>query len=67
MQGCGILEYEDPASAVAAMNALHTKYHWTGGETTMVVEWMDPARHHKDKASSGTGVLQQGGPFPGRC
>lgn len=49
MQGCGIVEYEEPACAMAAMNALHTKYHWTGGETTMVVEWMDPARHRKDR------------------
>lgn len=49
LQGCGIVEYEDAACAVAAMEALHTKYHWTGGETTMVVEWMDPARHRQDR------------------
>jgi hypothetical protein len=56
VQGCGILEYDDPASAAAAMNALHTKYLWTGGETTMVVEWMDPARrHHKDQPTRKSG------------
>eukprot|EP00775_Hariotina_reticulata_P003529 gene3529-3798_t len=54
-KGCGILEYEDPAAAVAGMEALHTKYHWTGGDTTMVVEWMDLTRHRKDKASPGPG------------
>jgi len=56
VQGCGIVEYDHPASAAAAMIALHTKYHWTGGETTMVVEWIDPARHHhKDQPTGKSG------------
>eukprot|EP00879_Flechtneria_rotunda_P002428 GHRR01002625.1.p1 GENE.GHRR01002625.1~~GHRR01002625.1.p1 ORF type:complete len:782 (+),score=274.94 GHRR01002625.1:429-2774(+) len=52
-KGCGIVDYDNPEAAAAAMVSLHTKYHWTGGETTMVVEWMDPARHCKDKQGMG--------------
>lgn len=49
------MEYEEAPAALAAMQALHTKYHWTGGDTTMVVEWMDPARHRKDKQAQEDG------------
>jgi hypothetical protein len=56
MQGCGIVEYEEAPAALAAMQALHTKYHWTGGDTTMVVEWMDLARHRKDKQAQEEGM-----------
>jgi hypothetical protein len=55
LQGCGIVEYEEAPAATAAMQALHTKYHWTDGDTTMVVEWMDPARHRKDKQAQEEG------------
>lgn len=48
LQGCGIVLYDNIVSSVAAMTALHNKYHWTGGETTMVVEWADPTRQRKE-------------------
>eukprot|EP00775_Hariotina_reticulata_P008247 gene8247-8436_t len=55
-KGCGTVEFEDRSSAVAAMEALHSKFHWTGGESTMVVEWMDPAgQHGKDKVTPAPG------------
>eukprot|EP00878_Enallax_costatus_P006771 GHUV01007097.1.p2 GENE.GHUV01007097.1~~GHUV01007097.1.p2 ORF type:complete len:445 (+),score=134.60 GHUV01007097.1:4633-5967(+) len=60
-KGCGIVEYEGAASAVAAMDALHQKYHWTGGETTMVVEWMDPRRHRKERQGDGSGQSRAAG------
>jgi hypothetical protein len=47
-QGCGVVEYEVPASACAAMAALHARHHWEGGETAMVVEWVDPTRYRPD-------------------
>jgi hypothetical protein len=58
------VEYEEAPAALAAMQALHTKYHWTGGDTTMVVEWMDPARHRKDKQAQeeGEARLMQSSP-----
>jgi hypothetical protein len=34
------------------MEALNNKYHWTGGETTMVVEWADPSRHRREKPNT---------------
>lgn len=51
-QGCGIVVFDSMTSAVAAMEALHNKHHWTGGETTMVVEWADPSRHRKESANA---------------
>ena len=41
------------------MAALHMRYHWTGGETTMVVEWVDPARHRRDRGDEGAYVRAQ--------
>jgi hypothetical protein len=52
MQGCGIVVFTHIASALAAMEALHNKYHWTGGETTMVVEWADPSRHRRENPNT---------------
>jgi hypothetical protein len=51
-QGCGIVVYEHITSALGAMEALHNKYHWTGGETTMVVEWADPSRHRRENPTT---------------
>lgn len=52
MQGCGIVVFTHIASVLAAMEALHNKYHWTGGETTMVVEWADPSRHRRENPNT---------------
>lgn len=52
LQGCGIIVYEHITAAIAAMEALHNKYHWTGGETTMVVEWADPSRHRRENPNT---------------
>jgi hypothetical protein len=66
-QGCGIVEYHEAPAALAAMQALHTKYHWTGGDTTMVVEWMDPARHRKDKQAQEEGEDGLAAPLGAPC
>jgi hypothetical protein len=44
--------FESITSAVSAMEALNNKYHWTGGETTMVVEWADPSRHRRENPNT---------------
>lgn len=44
--------FEHITAALAAMEALHNKYHWTGGETTMVLEWADPSRHRRENPNT---------------
>lgn len=51
-QGCGIIVFEHITAALAAMEALHNKYHWTGGETTMVLEWADPSRQRRENPNT---------------
>lgn len=52
LQGCGIVVYESITSALSAMEVLNNKYHWTGGETTMVLEWADPSRHRRENPNT---------------
>lgn len=44
--------FEHITAALAAIEALHNKYHWTGGETTMVLEWADPSRHRRENPNT---------------
>jgi RNA recognition motif-containing protein len=42
-KGCGLITMNSNDEAIAAINALDSKYTWEGMDSPMVVKWMDVA------------------------